>query len=107
MSTPNPKVAVGSKVTFTGEPRRPYTVRATSENYAVLTRQADFKPKGTYFYCIIDWRNAIRGPCNLIGQGWDTTTDESCVELCSELAAGRIEVSHRNRVTLDIQAVQP
>ncbi|WP_230596356.1 MULTISPECIES: hypothetical protein [Nocardiaceae] len=98
-------MAIGDKVTFIGEPRRPYTVRATSPHYAVLTRQADFKPKGTDFYCIVDWRKSVRGPCNLIGQGWDTTTDESCEELCSELEAGRIEVSHRNRVPLDIQEV--
>ncbi|MDV8022296.1 hypothetical protein [Rhodococcus sp. IEGM 1330] len=106
MSTPNPDLAVGGKVTFIGEPRRPYIVRATSENFAVLTRQADFKPKGVHFYCIIDWRKSVRGPCNLIGNGWDTTTDESCEELCAELETGSVEVSRRNQIALDIQAVR-
>jgi hypothetical protein len=92
----------GDRIRFGLEPRRPYTVRATSEHFVVCTRQRDFAPKGDVVYTVIDWRNGIRGPINVIGRSWDVRTDEQCQLLVDHLDAGRWTVSHRNRVQLDI-----
>ena len=59
-------------------------------------------PTGDFVYTVIDWRNGIRGPVNVIGQSVDISTDEGCRDLLDDLEAGRWEISHRNRVQLDI-----
>ena len=92
----------GDRVTFANEPNRPYTVRAATDNFAVVTRQADFHKKGVLRYAVIDWRNGVRGPINVVGQGWDVDTDEQCLELCELCEAGTWEVSQRNWVRLNI-----
>lgn len=83
-------------------PDRPYTVRAISEHFVVCTRQRDFATTGDFVYTVIDWRNGIRGPINVIGQSVGVSTDERCRDLLHDLEAGRWEISHRNRVQLDI-----
>lgn len=65
---------VGGRVKFVGDPRW-WTVRAGDERFTILTRQASFKPKGTVCYTIIDRDREVRGPCSLIGQGWDFQED--------------------------------
>ncbi|MDH6288182.1 hypothetical protein [Rhodococcus opacus] len=80
----------------------PYTVRAISEHFVLCTRQRDFATTGEFVYTVIDWRNGIRGPVNVIGQSCDVSTDEQCRDLLHDLEAGRWEISHRNRVQLDI-----
>ncbi|WP_024816927.1 hypothetical protein [Arthrobacter sp. 31Y] len=98
-----------------------WTVRAADERFVILTRQAPFEAAGVNEYTIIDWDRDVRGPCNLIGQGWDTSTDESCQELlralqyqlevAAQLRAGAesvaleevaVEVSYRNNVPVEI-----
>ncbi|WP_368679930.1 hypothetical protein R1X32_00825 (plasmid) [Rhodococcus opacus] len=93
---------VGGRIRFGLEPRRPYTVRARSEHFVVCTRHRDFATTGEFVYTVIDWRNGIRGPINVIGGSADVSTDERCRELLADLEAGRWEISHRNRVQLDI-----
>lgn len=104
--TPNPvapvPMTVGTKVRFQEFPTKPFTVRAVSTNFVVTTRQADFRPKGDLRYTVIDWRNGIRGAINVIGQGWDVTTDEACQELVDDLEAGEWEISQRNWARLTI-----
>jgi hypothetical protein len=98
--TPIP-LSSGDRIKFKDD-RRAFVVRATSPNFAVCTRQADFRPKGELAYTVVDWRNGVRGPVNVIGQGWDVTTDEQCDELCALLDAGRWKVSQRNWRRIDV-----
>ncbi|WP_213015327.1 MULTISPECIES: hypothetical protein [unclassified Rhodococcus (in: high G+C Gram-positive bacteria)] len=104
--TPTTPLALdpGGRIRFGIEPRRPYTVRALSEHFVVCTRQRDFATQGQFVYTVIDWRNGIRGPVNVIGQSTDVGTDEQCRTLLRDLESGRCEISHRNRVQLDILA---
>jgi|GEM_PF-3503896 len=78
-------IAKHDKVKFSGD-HRWWTARAVSERFAVLTRQAEFKPKGEVAYTIIDPKRGVRGPCNLIGQGWDARMeDAACFDLLAAL----------------------
>lgn len=75
-----------------------WTVRAVTDHFTALTRQVRFKPAGTRCYTVIDWRNGVRGPCNLIGQGYGdgTYTEAECAEMLAQFEAGDLEVSQRN-----------
>lgn len=122
---------VGSKVKLTSDAPRWWDVRAADGRFAICTRQAEFKPKGEVFYTILDIKEGVRGPCNLIGQAWHATMpDEACQELLEELQIGAktgawegidddahiswknetqrfgVEISHRNRVPLGIYAIR-
>lgn len=95
---------VGVRIKFAGDAKW-WAVRAESADrrYAVCTRQAEFKPKGEVFYTIVDQVEYLRGPCNLIGQSWDAyMSDEKCAELIAALESGEVEISHRNRVGLNV-----
>lgn len=130
--TPAPLPPVGSRVKLTRDGRRWWDVRAADDRFAILTRQADFRPKGEVCYTILDAVEGIRGPCDLIGQSWhETMPDESCAELLTELQMSAkvdtwnvgdhtfdveaivgdrghwVGISHRNRVRLDIGEIQP
>ncbi|MGW4336750.1 hypothetical protein ACWEK5_28675 [Rhodococcus koreensis] len=95
-------LAPGDRIRFGIEPRRPYTVRALSENFVVCTRHRDFATQGEFVCTVIDWRSGIRGPVTVIGHSMDMSTDQQCRDLLDDLEAGRWEISHRNRVPLDI-----
>lgn len=94
-------LVAGQKVVLGGVDTK-WTVRAVSENFVACIQQAPFKPKGTYRYTVLDWRNGVRGPCNLVGQGWGdgTYSEKECQEMLEEFEADELEVSHRNRVPL-------
>lgn len=123
---------VGSRVKLTSDGPRWWDVRCADDRFAILTRQAEFKPKGEVCYTILDIEQGVRGPCNLIGQGWhETMPDEACRELLEELQIGAkvnawnagdhsfdidavlgdraswVEISHRNRVPLGIYEIRP
>lgn len=101
---------IGAQVTLAGDPH-PWTVRATTKHFTALTRNRfdsmgevfDFEP----LYTVLDWRNGVRGPCNLVGQGWGdgTYTQAECSALLAEFEAGDLEVSHRNRVRIEFGEV--
>ena len=78
-----------SQVKFEGD-RRWWTVRAEDERFTVLTRQAEFVPKGILRYTIIDLERGVRGPCNLIGNGYGDGTydDAQCAEILAALRLG-------------------
>jgi len=44
----------------------------------------------------------VRGPCNLIGQGWGdgSYTEAECAQMLAEFEAGKLEVSQRNWVPI-------
>lgn len=129
---PAPLPPVGSRVKLTRDGRRWWDVRAADDRFAILTRQAEFRPKGEVCYTILDAVAGVRGPCDLIGQSWHKTMpDEACAELLAELqisskvdawnAGDRtfdvdaiigdrgnwVGISHRNRVRLDIGEIRP
>lgn len=124
---------VGAKVKLTRDRPRWWDVRCADERFAILTRQAEFKPKGQVYYTILDVKEGVRGPCDLIGQSWhETMPDEACQELLAELQIGAkinawnagerdedidldkvldgrgswVGISHRNRVPLGIVEVR-
>jgi hypothetical protein len=82
-----------------------WTVRARTETTVVLTRQASFRKRGVLCYTVIDYRAGVRGPINVVGQGWDTNTDEECQELAQLVLDGEWEISQRNWVPIDLAEV--
>lgn len=62
------------QIKFEGD-RRWWTVRAEDERFTILTRQREFHPADEVVYTIVDRERGVRGPCNLLGQGWDFNVD--------------------------------
>lgn len=104
-----------------------WTVRTGGDRFTILTRQADFQPKGKVFYTIIDAVRGVRGPCDRLFFDVDMETDAGCDELLRGLNAYadwdanplngsdvaltaenerrvrfRTQVSHRNNVPIRI-----
>jgi hypothetical protein len=107
---------IGTQVVLAGDPH-PWTVKAVTEHFSALTRPntpttgVDW-PKGDdldgfTLYTVLDWRNGVRGPCNLSGQGWGdgTYTEAECAAMLAELEAGELEISHRNNVRTEFGEV--
>lgn len=123
--TPLP-LTVGQQVTLAYD-WHPWTVAAVSENFAALTRitterdygvaewQADPDDEhwenpytvGNTLYTVLDWRNGVRGPCNLVGQAYGDGeyTEAECARMLAEFEAGELEVSHRNQVRIEFGEV--
>lgn len=91
---------VGEKVKFVSESRR-YTVRAAGPRFAVLNKP--FNPKKTVIYTVVDLQEGVRGTENLVF-GMGAETPEQCAEMLARLESGQTEVSHRNRVNLEIES---
>lgn len=94
--------SVGDKLRFHGT-RQWYTVRATGKRYAVCTKP--FALQRTVIYTVLDFQKQVRGTENLVF-GMGAETDEQCREMLERLESGETEVSHGNRVPLDIAAVR-
>lgn len=108
----------GDKVRFAGNKNRwevrdvSTTHREVTHNFVILTRPRPFTKKedNKLFYTIIDWEQSIRGAHNSWGYG--ATSQEDIEEMMEALIKGyelksgehvdTIEVSHRNRVDLEI-----
>lgn len=89
---------VGQKITF-AEEKRPYTVRACNDRYAICTKP--FNLKNTVLYTIVDLKNNIRGTENLIFcMGFED--DEECKEALERLEKEESEISKRNYIGLNI-----
>ena len=104
-AVPRRALVVGDRLKFRGD-RRWWTVKAVTENFAALTRQVSFRPAGTLYYTVLDWRNGVRGPCDLIGQGWGdgSYTEAECVAMLAEFESGDLSVSQRNWVSIRFAA---
>ena len=104
----NVKLGVGCKVTF-AEEKQPYRVRAASERYLICTKP--FNPRRTVLYTVIDLVERVRGTENLIF-GCGAETDDDCAEMLKRLEGKdadfgfTTEVSHRNRIPLNILKVE-
>jgi hypothetical protein len=109
---PRPLV-VGERLKFAGD-RLWWTVRAVTEHFAALTRHAEFHPTGTNCYTVLDWRNGVRGPCDLVGQGWGdgSYSEVECAEMLAQFEAADepfepgpvravLHVSQRNWVPIE------
>lgn len=91
-------INVGDRVWIPGEVH-PYKVRCRGNRYIICTKPMNVKK--TVLYFILDLEDWVRGPDNMIFcSGYES--DEDCAERLKELEAGEIEVSHRNRVRIDI-----
>lgn len=116
------QLTVGTRVRLGQSTRQKawWTVQAGDGRFTVLTRPASRKDRGSE-YTIIDNVRALRGPCDLIGQGWDVDAENGCekllralnfhLEVAARLAAGEesvrmtevsTEVSYRNNVPVEI-----
>lgn len=92
------RVEVGDKVYVPNE-KRPFRVRARNDRYIICTKP--YNPQRTVRYFIIDLKEKVRGPDNMVFcSGYET--DEDCAERLQELQSGEIEVSWRRHVDLDI-----
>lgn len=91
---------VDDKIKFRCEKQR-YTVQACNDRFAVCTKP--FNCRKTVLYSVIDFERQIRGTENLVF-GMGAETREQCEEMLARLTAGESEVSHRNRINLDIEA---
>ncbi len=109
---------VGDKVLFADD-RRWWTVKAVSLHFAALTRQAEFERAGVLCYTVLDWRNGVRGPCDLIGQGYGdgSYSEAECERMLGEFEAteesvvdgGRVmplHVSQRNWLPIEIRDIR-
>lgn len=93
---------VGQLIWFRSE-KRPYRVRACNGRFAVCTKP--FNLQKTVFYTIIDLKEQVRGTENLVFcQGFES--DQDCQEALERLESEESEVSHRNRVWLDIVKIE-
>jgi hypothetical protein len=104
-------LTVGDQVRTSLDRRAWWDVVAAGSRYAIMTRQAPFRPKGEYLYSIVDAQEGVRGPCNLVGNGWDVTQYRTPAIgwrlLHIKLLAGELEISHRKRVRIDITEIKP
>lgn len=114
-------LTTGTRVRLGGNRQKAWwTVQAGDARFTILTRPAAGKKQGSE-YTIIDSVRGLRGPCDLIGQGWDVDAENGCekllralnfhLEVEARLAAGEervpltevsTEVSYRNNVSVEI-----
>lgn len=90
------KILPGDTFRFLGEKQK-YTVRASSERYAICTKPMNALK--TVLYTIIDCKEKIRGTENLIF-GFGAETDRQCEEMLDRLESGETEISRKNKVKL-------
>lgn len=105
---------VGDKLCFPETGRYWWTCQAVGDRFAVLTQHVPFKRKGVLQYTVMDAEKGIRGPCNLIGQGYGdgTYTREQCEEILHKFELPdtdtfQLYISHRNNVPVEVTAWVP
>ena len=78
-----------------------YTVHACNERYAICVDESSKER----FYSITDNQRHIRGTHNSYGYG--TTSRAECEEVLALLSddTNELDISHRNNVPLDIEAI--
>lgn len=92
------RVEVGDKV-FVPKEKRPYRVRARNERYIICTKP--YNLKHTVIYFIVDLKRKWRAPDDRVFcSGYET--DERCEERLKELQSGKIGLSIRIGIPLDI-----
>jgi hypothetical protein len=74
-------VPVGTRIYFVEE-KQPYRVKARSKRFLVCTKP--FNVRKTVIYTIVDLKEGVRGPENLVF-GFGAETDEQCREMVDRL----------------------
>ena len=99
---------VGDRIWF-AEEKQAYTVQARSGRYLVCTKP--FNLRRTVLYTIIDLKELVRGPENLVF-GMGAETREQCEAMIRRLegndttcGVSPTEVSHRHRIALHVANV--
>lgn len=92
------RVEVGDKVYISNQ-KRPFKVKARDDRYIICTKP--YNPQHTVLYFIVDLVNKWRAPDDrLFCSGYET--DEQCRERLQELQSGKIGLSIRRGMPLDI-----
>lgn len=104
---------VDTRIWFEGE-KKPYRVQARSSRFLICNKP--FALMSTVLYCIVDLKEKVRGPENLVfGMGAETRKD--CEDMLKRLEGGTepinpafpdfttTEVSHRHRAPLSVTRV--
>ena len=90
---------VGDKIRF-AEEKKPYTIRACNDRFLICTKP--FAPKHTVLYTIVDLQKEIRGTDWWVLGIYDYINDSDCKQCLDDLVSGECEISHRNRIKLNI-----
>ena len=94
-------IKIDDKIKFTEEKGR-YTVQARNSSFIICTKP--YNPKRTVIYTIIDVVMGIRNRDNLVFcMGYETR--EQCEARLDELTKGKMELSHRKPLTVNIEKV--
>ena len=118
----------GQEVIFANDPL-PFKVMAVSERYAVVSRklhrrqdagllhhqvemnaycsftEAFNAQKNNPVYSILDFKQGVRAPDNLIFGSYDYFDEKSCQKAIKALEKGEIELSRRNYTTIEIKSI--
>ena len=92
------KVEVGDKI-YVPECKRPFKVRCRDDRFIIATKP--FNARKTVIYFIIDLKEKLRGPDNIIFCNWSKYSSRNRIWLF-ELQSGKISVSLRRSVNLDL-----
>ena len=85
------------------EEKQRYTIQAFNDRFLICTKP--FNPRKTVLYTIVDLEKKIRGTEDLIFcMGYET--QELCEEALERLVTGESEISHRNRIELNIKEIE-
>ena len=93
---------VGDKIKF-AEEKSPYTIRACDNRYLICTKP--YNPKRTVLYTIVDLQEGIRGANFFIFNIYDYVFTSECRLCLRDLISGQCEISHRNRIKLNIEKI--
>ena len=96
------KFKKGDKIYFKSE-KRPYRIKACNNRYLICTKP--FNLRHTVIYTIVDLYENVRGTNNLVFNPYDYAIQEDIEECLRDLENPKhpCEVSHRNRIKLDIR----
>lgn len=93
--------SVGEKIKFKSE-KKPYRVMACDNRYIVCVKP--FNLKHTYLYTIVDLLENERGPENLLfGHDYDLFEAEDCELLLKDFQSGKLALSPRRSIPLDLE----
>lgn len=100
------KIKVGDKMYVSTE-KAPYTVMARNERFIICNRpirgKLDTDGQRRYWYFICDLDRGVRGKDNLVFSLYDYRTKEGCEKALLALQQGKMEVSHRSCVMIDVR----